>query len=140
MLSPRNKNLWIHSLWKTWKNKDVINNNKNYQYMSLNLINLFVIKENVLKDTCRLPILWMNEWEFDDKSLLTHPQLLWWTQLWVQRVKTTKGQGVGAHSLPRNTLGVQGRVGAPGWILGIMTSKLITHMDLQKPNNKLINA
>jgi len=30
-------------------------------------------------------------------------------------VKTTKGQGVGTHSLARNTLGVKGRVRAPGW-------------------------
>jgi len=30
-------------------------------------------------------------------------------------VKTTKKLGVGACSLARNTLGVEGHVGAPGW-------------------------
>jgi hypothetical protein len=31
------------------------------------------------------------------------------------KVKTTKGEGVGARSLARNTLGVKGRVGALRW-------------------------
>jgi hypothetical protein len=31
------------------------------------------------------------------------------------KVKTTKGEGVGARSLARNTLGVEGRVGASRW-------------------------
>jgi len=31
------------------------------------------------------------------------------------KVKTTKGKGVGAHSLARNTSGLEGRVGASGW-------------------------
>jgi hypothetical protein len=30
-------------------------------------------------------------------------------------VKTTKGEGVGARFLVRNTSGVEGRVGALGW-------------------------
>jgi len=30
-------------------------------------------------------------------------------------MKITKEQGVGAHSLANNTLGVEGRVGALGW-------------------------
>jgi len=30
-------------------------------------------------------------------------------------MKTTEEQRVGAHSLARNTLGVEGRVGALGW-------------------------
>jgi hypothetical protein len=34
------------------------------------------------------------------------------------KVKTTKGEGVGVHSLAHSTLGVEGRVGAPGWGLG----------------------
>jgi hypothetical protein len=45
-----------------------------------------------------------------------------------------------AHSLARNTLGVEGRAGALKWGLGRMTSKSITHMDLHKPNNKLVSA
>jgi len=32
-------------------------------------------------------------------------------------MKATEEQGVGARSLVRNTLGVEGRVGAPGWDL-----------------------
>ncbi len=51
-----------------------------------------------------------------------------------------EGQGVGAHSLVRSTLGVKGRVVASGWRLGRMISRSIIHMDLHKPNNKLVNA
>jgi hypothetical protein len=56
------------------------------------------------------------------------------------KVKTTEGEGVGAHSLAHSTLGVKGRARAPRWGLGEVTSKLITHMDLHKPNNKLVNT
>jgi len=55
------------------------------------------------------------------------------------KVTTTKGEGVGVHSLARNTSGIKGRVGAPGWGLERLTSKSITHMDLHKPN-KLVSA
>jgi len=55
------------------------------------------------------------------------------------KVKTTEG-GVGAHSLACNTSGVEGHVGAPGWRLGRLTSKSITHMNLHKTNNKLVSA
>ncbi len=54
------------------------------------------------------------------------------------KVKTTKG--VGVHSLFRNTLGVEGCVGALGWGLGRVTSKSIIHIDLHKLNNKLVSA
>jgi len=33
------------------------------------------------------------------------------------KVKTTEGEGVGAHSLACNTSGVEGHVGAQGWDL-----------------------
>jgi hypothetical protein len=56
------------------------------------------------------------------------------------KMKTTEGEGIGARSLAHNILGVEGRVGAPGWGLGRLTSKSITHMDLHKPNNKLVSA
>jgi hypothetical protein len=39
-----------------------------------------------------------------------------------------------------STSGVKGRVGAPRWGLGRLTSNSITHMDLHKLNNKLVNA
>jgi hypothetical protein len=55
-------------------------------------------------------------------------------------MKTTKGKGVGVHSLACNTLGVKGRVSASRWGLGRVTSKLIIHTDLHKPNNKLVSA
>jgi len=51
-----------------------------------------------------------------------------------------EGQGVGAHSLVCSTLGVEGCVGALGWGLGRLTSRSIIHMDLHKPNNKLVSA
>jgi hypothetical protein len=56
------------------------------------------------------------------------------------KMKTTKGEGVGAHSLTCNTLGVEGHVGAMGWGLGRLTRKSITHTNLHKPNNKLIST
>jgi hypothetical protein len=56
------------------------------------------------------------------------------------KMKTTKGEGIGACSLTHNTSGVEGRVGALRWGLGRLTSKSITHTDLHKPNNKLINV
>jgi len=56
------------------------------------------------------------------------------------KVTTMKGETVGAHSLARNTLGVKGHVGALGWGLGRLVSNSITHTDLHKPNNKLVNA
>ncbi len=56
------------------------------------------------------------------------------------KMKTTEGKGAGAHSLTHNTSRVEGCVGAPGWGLGRLISKSITHTDLHKPNNKLVNA
>jgi hypothetical protein len=56
------------------------------------------------------------------------------------KLKTTEGERVGACSLARNTSGVEGRVGAPGWGLGRLISKSITHTDLHKPNNKLVSV
>jgi len=43
-------------------------------------------------------------------------------------------------SLSHNISGVNGCVRAPGLRLGRLTSKLITYMDLHKPNNKLVNV
>ncbi len=56
------------------------------------------------------------------------------------KVKTTEGQGVGAHSLAHDILGVEGRVRTLGWGLRQLTSRSIIHMDLHKPNNKLVSA
>jgi hypothetical protein len=53
-------------------------------------------------------------------------------------VKTLEEQGVGAHSLVRNTLGVEGCAGAPG--IRKNDKHLITHTNLHKPNNKLVSA
>jgi hypothetical protein len=56
------------------------------------------------------------------------------------KAMTTKAEGVRAHFLARNTLRVEGRVGALGWGLARLTSKSITHTNLHKPNNKLVSA
>jgi hypothetical protein len=59
------------------------------------------------------------------------------------KVKTLKGKGVGSRSLIHNISGVEGRVGAPGYGLGILTSNPIIHTNPQKPtqpNNKLVSA
>ncbi len=55
-------------------------------------------------------------------------------------MKTTEEYRVGACSLARDTLGVKGRAGAPRWGLRRLTNNPITHTDLHKPNNKLVNA
>jgi len=56
------------------------------------------------------------------------------------KMKTVERKGVETHSLAHNTSGGEGCVKAPGWGLGKLTSNLITHMDLHKPNNKLVSA
>jgi len=56
------------------------------------------------------------------------------------KVKTAEGQRIEAHSLTHSTSGVDGCVGALGWGLGRVTSGSIIHMDLHKPNNKLVSA
>ncbi len=53
---------------------------------------------------------------------------------------TTKAEGVRVRSLAHNTLRVEGCVGASGWGLGRLSSNLVTHIYMHKPNNKLIGA
>jgi hypothetical protein len=54
------------------------------------------------------------------------------------KVTIVKGKRVRARSLVHSTSWVEGRVGAPGGGLERLTSKLITHTALHKPNNKLV--
>jgi hypothetical protein len=56
------------------------------------------------------------------------------------KVKTTKGEGIGVHSLARSILGVEGHVGALGWKLERAISRSIIHTNLHRPNNKLVNV
>jgi len=70
---------------------------------------------------------------------LTHPQTPYKTQNASSNVKTTE-EGMGIHSLARSILGVEGRAGALRWALGRVTSRSVIHMNLHKPNNKLVNA
>jgi hypothetical protein len=56
------------------------------------------------------------------------------------KVRTTEGEGVGVHSLACSISGVEGCAGAPGWGIRRLIGKSINHMDLRKPNNKLVNA
>jgi len=55
------------------------------------------------------------------------------------KVKTLE-EKVGVCCLAHNTSRVEGRAGALGWGLGRLTSNSITHMDLHKPNHKLVSA
>jgi hypothetical protein len=55
-------------------------------------------------------------------------------------VKTTEGERVGARSLAHNILRVERHVGASRWGLRRLTINSITHMNPQKPNNKLVSA
>jgi hypothetical protein len=56
------------------------------------------------------------------------------------KVTTTKGKGVGACSLARNTSRVEGCAKALGWGLGRWTSKSIIHTNLHKPNDNFVSA
>jgi hypothetical protein len=56
------------------------------------------------------------------------------------KVETSKGERIKVCSLIHNTSGVEGCVGALEWGLGRVTSESIIHMDLHKPNNKLVSA
>jgi hypothetical protein len=51
-----------------------------------------------------------------------------------------EGEGVGACFLVHNTSRVEERTGALKWGLGRLIKKSITHMNLHKPNNKLVSA
>jgi hypothetical protein len=56
------------------------------------------------------------------------------------KVKIKKGKRVGVHSPTRSTSGVEGHARILVWGLRRVTSGLIIHMDLHKPNNKLVSA
>ncbi len=56
------------------------------------------------------------------------------------KMKTTEDEGVGVHSLIRNTSKVKECVRASRWILGRGISESIIHTDLHKLNNKLVSA
>jgi hypothetical protein len=56
------------------------------------------------------------------------------------KVETIKKEGIGVHSLVCNILGAEGHVGASRWGLGRVTSRSIIHMNMHKPNNKLVSA
>jgi len=70
---------------------------------------------------------------------MTHLQAPWWNQLRVQRW-IVKGKGVKACSLVRSISRVEGCVGALKGLRFRLISNSITHMDLQKRNNKLVSA
>ncbi len=55
-------------------------------------------------------------------------------------MKTVEGQGVGARSLACSTLGVERHAKFLKWGLERVISKSITHMNLHKPNSKLVSA
>jgi hypothetical protein len=54
-------------------------------------------------------------------------------------MKAMKEEKVGVCSLAHITSGVEGHVGAPKWGVGQVTSRLIIHTDLHKPN-KLVSV
>jgi hypothetical protein len=54
------------------------------------------------------------------------------------KVKTTKGERIGARSLVCNILEVKRCVGALGWGIGRLTNNSIIHTDMHKSNNKLV--
>ncbi len=56
------------------------------------------------------------------------------------KVKTMKEEGIEVCSLTHNISGVEGCVRASRWGLERMTNRSIIHMNMHKPNNKLVNA
>ncbi len=56
------------------------------------------------------------------------------------KMKTMEQKRIGVCSLVRNISRVKWHVGTLGWGLGQMTSELIIHTDLHKPNKKLVSA
>jgi len=56
------------------------------------------------------------------------------------KVKITERKGVRACSLVRSTSGATRRAGILGWGVGTLTNTSIIHKNLDKPNNKLVNA
>jgi hypothetical protein len=82
--------------------------------------------------------IYFSKWEWNTKHDTPPNSLMESTTS--PKVTTTKGKGVGAHSLTLNTSKVKEHVWVLGWGLKRLTSKLIAHMDLHKPNNKLVNA
>ncbi len=71
---------------------------------------------------------------------LWHTPKLFYGFIVSSKVKTIKREKVGALSLTHNTSEVEGCVGALGWGIGRLTSNLVIHTDMHKPNNKLFNA
>jgi hypothetical protein len=55
-------------------------------------------------------------------------------------MKTTEEEKVGICSLAHNISGVEEQARASGWGLRGVTSKSIVHMNLYKPNNKLVSV
>jgi hypothetical protein len=83
-----------------------------------------------------------SSWRWEgEKSLLTWrtPKLLDKLNC-KSKVKIVEGSRVGAHSLVRSTFGVEGHAKAPRWGLRKVTSNSIIHMDLHKPNDKLVSV
>ncbi len=56
------------------------------------------------------------------------------------KMKTVEEQGVGARSLAPNTLGIEGRVGAPKWGLGKATSINYSHEPTQTKTSWLMHS
>ncbi len=56
------------------------------------------------------------------------------------KVKQQKDKELGYTPWLATLWGVEGRVGALGLGLARMTSESIIHMDMHKPNNKLVNV
>ncbi len=71
---------------------------------------------------------------------LDAPPSSWMDSIVSLKMKTLEGEGIRACSLAHNILGVEGCAGVPGWELRRLKNKSITHMDLHKPNDKLVNA
>jgi hypothetical protein len=70
---------------------------------------------------------------------LMHPHSPWKIQMQILMWKQWKKK-LGVHTLSHSTSGVEGHVRALGWGLRRMTSESIIHMNLHRPNNKLVSA
>jgi hypothetical protein len=69
---------------------------------------------------------------------MTHPKLFD-KHSCESKNKTIEQEGVGVCSLVCSTSEVEKHAGVLRWILGQVTSSSIIHMNLHKPNNKLVS-
>jgi len=107
----------------TWKSYFQITTNNvtilTYLHKDIQIYNIHNLKPNIVYDAPP------HSWKYTNVSL---------------KMKTTKYERVGVHSLVHNILGVKKHATIPRWVLRQSTSESIIQTNLHKLNNKLVSA